>query len=137
MGPGRPRATLSGGRSCQVPGAAVSEQLLERANGASTRSVRLLHVAQPQRSPATVCYLASNSKLTNPQLKIATRFRALPALSREARQVDDSMVRVRTVRHELMHVIDYQQDATGIVCELQPHSIEHRRASVARITEIW
>jgi hypothetical protein len=73
----------------------------------------------------------------NPQLKTATRFRALPALSREARQVDDSLVRTRTIRHELMHVIDYQQDATGIVCELQPHSIEHRLASVARITEIW
>ena len=45
--------------------------------------------------------------------------------------------RSRTIRHELMHVIDYQQEATRIVCELQPHSIEHRRASVARITEIW
>ena len=95
------RDAVRGGRSCHPPGAAVSEQLLERANGASTRSVRLLHVAQPQRSPATVCYLASNSKLMNPQLKIATRFRALPALSREARQVDDSMVRVRTIRLEL------------------------------------
>jgi hypothetical protein len=122
-----------GNRRHWVVEALLARKLLR----ASDRSVRLLHVAQSQRSPATVCYLASNSKLMNPQLKTATRFRALHALSREARQVDDSMVRTRTIRHELMHVIDYQQDATGIVCELQPHSIEHRLASVARITEIW
>ncbi len=46
------------------------------------------------------------------------------------------MVRVGIIGHELMHVIDNQQEARGRVCELRPYSIEHRYTSVARITWI-